>query len=558
MADTLYDTYLSRDDRMKVKNRVDLPVTKGSSDYTTQSIAANNESVSEIDFTFSPPSESVFISRKALIRYRLYFQTTIESAGVPVNTNVFSLGINTCLQSYPLHRLATHTQVVINNSQVDMNVPDVLTALLQMQNEEDMREYQTLCPIQSDRYAKYEDAIIDINNPFAGYNHAYDKKNIPRGAQRINVTAVARSVGGVVIDNSLLKVNGVNDSWVINWNVQCVEPCLVAPFTCGKFGETSDSFLGVNRLNIKYNLSSNARRILSSAIPGNGNYQTLLTNVTDSALLVQYMTADATLLLPERIIHRFYQSYNFSNSNYQALDAGATRNFTFSSLQWGEVPNLVAVFARKQLQTCTARDPDALCPLSNLSVSFNNRTSLLSGMSVDELYLMSKRNGLQNVDFYQFLGLASKPNDAFDAGANGVLNDLYLAGSIILLNPARDLSISNPFVSNSSTGQFNFSWSANVTNNTDNQINVELVCVPFYERLLETVSGYSRVIQPAYNQQLVAQTIEKRVEGPDLPNDMLLGGKMDKIVAKGISGGVSRSGGASRSGGKSKLDSLLM
>lgn len=560
--DSLYTTYLSRDPQLKVKNKVELPIVKGSPDYTQQSVFANSQSTSEIDFSFTPPSEGVFVSRKALIKYKFEFSTTIVAdANIPNATNVFSPGSSVCIQSYPLHRVSTHCQTIINNAQVDMNVPETLTAFLQMADEEDMREYQTLVPIMSDRYARYSDVVsANSNNPFLGYEQAYDKRILPRGCHNITITSVTRTPGaGGGNDDSLVKTNNA-DQWVIIWEITCVEPILVAPFCAGRFGEEADAFLGVNRLNIKYNISSNARRVLSSNLTG-GTVTTTLTGVKDSTLFVQYKTSCATGLIPERIVHPFYQTYTYTNSNYSTLASGASATFQFSNLQLGEVPKLVALYARKRLDTCSARDPDSVLPGSDLSVSFNTRTSLLNQFSVSELFLISKRNGLNNVDFYQFLGLASKYNAGYVAGANGTDNNLDLSGGLFLLDPAKDLSISNPFITDGSTGQFNLSWSATFKNNTASVMNVELVTVLFNTRLLETASGYSRIIQPTINQQMVTSAIEAKVEGSDLPNNMMMGGRMDKVVAKGISGGEfggSRSGG-SRSGGiKSKLDSLLM
>lgn len=615
--DKVYDTYLSRDPRMEVKSRVKFPVQKGASDYTTQEIVCNSASTSSVNFSWTPPSESTFVCRKALIKSTLTFTCALSGLttadGVPVGANVFSVaGASTqgasqtftvpsipdpivlpqpaytaavaiannvgavCMQSFPFHRCATNVQTTLNNSQIDIDMPSYLSAMLQLVDQEDLREYSSHCPVLMDRYLNYSDAnrYGVANSPFAGYDVSSFKSQIlGRGSYPINVTNVAHTVVGPPIVNnaSLIKVADT-DTWLITFSVDTIEPILLPPWCIGKYGdENADAFLGVNRINLKYSMSSDARRVLSSALPV-GNVVTTLTGVSQgTSLIVQYMNSDATQLIPERCIYNFLQVYNYT-TQLGALAANTAVNAGFNNLQLGEIPSLIVLYARETVATSSARSSDFFLPITNLSISFNNRVSLLSQFSSSELYALSKRNGLKNVDFFQFLGSAQRYNVAQNT-VNVVppaasINALYLAGSIIVIDPARDLSISNPYISDASTGQFNLSWKADVKNNKATGIQYELVTLLFNSRMLLCSSGNSEIIQPALNQEQVIKTIDSGAVGVDIPNYELIGGKsyrMSHIVEKGLGG--SRSGGMSMNRGmhnpsvkqaRSKLDSLLM
>lgn len=611
--DKVYDTYLSRDPRMKVKSRVEFPVVKGATDYTTQAVVCNSASSSSVNFSWTPPSESTFICRKALIKSKMTFQAVISglttAGGVPNGTNVFSIaGASTqgaaltaainaipdppvaaaaynavvsaannigavCMQSFPFHRCATNVQTTINNSQIDIDMPSYLPAMLQLIDQEELREYSSQCPVLMDRYLNFTDAnrYGVANSPFAGYDVSSFKSQIlGRGSYPINILSVVKTpnAGGAA---SLLK-NADGDSWVVTFQIETVEPILLPPWCNSKYGDDyADAFLGVNRINLKYSMSALTNRVLSTSLPvildvgTNLPIDTCVVSLvdfgqekaisSDTSLIVQYLNSDATQLIPERCIYNFWQVYNYS-TNINNIAANASIKGQFSNLQLGEVPSLIVLYARKQISDQKAFDPDYFLPMTNLSVSFNNRVSLLSQFTPSDLYAMSKRNGLKNVDFFQFLGYAQKYNAAQNT-LNAALNKLFLAGSIIVIDPARDLSISNPYISDASTGQFNLSWNADIQNNKNYVTTVELVTLLFNSRMLLCASGNSEIIQPALNQEQVIKTINSGATGPDLLNSVLIGGKnMSSVVNRSI-GGASRSGG-SRSGGKSKLDSLLM
>lgn len=570
--DKLYSTYLVPDSRMKPVSQVEVPVALGSGDNNVVKYRANSTSVSGVSWSINTPSESVFLSRRLIVESNLQFSCRITqtAAGIVQDTNVFSPGQNVCLTAFPFHRICNQLSTQINNSLINLNMDSYLSPWLLMQNE-DLDEWSTQCPTQADKYLNYTDCVSTtvppaanpFNSPFNGYRGAYDKKNIPRGAYRINITKVDRIIGGAVQDASLKKAlatNNITESWYIEYNVDVRECVICPPWQIGKSSAYASAFLGVSNINLNYNMNSNANRSISLALLGGPTVVNTLVGISANTFLyVQYLNSSSTELLPARCVYRFDSIYNYSTALSAIAASSEDSGAAFSSLSLSEIPRLIMIYARARTSTTNVCKSDSFLKISNLSISFNNRVSLLNSFSDSDLYLMSKKNGLGDVDYQQWQGETQVYDSDYDTGANAANGKIFLSCAPILIDPKRDLSISSAFLSNSSVGQFDLSFRATVKNNSLSAVEPELVILLFNSRLLTTASGQSEVQQIALNQEIVLKTIDDKIEKTDVSNEEYLGGAnpmMSSVVNKGL--GVSRSGGASRSGGKSKLDMLLM
>lgn len=562
--DKIFNTYVSTDSRLKVKSTFEYPVKVGPSDYTTQAIDNTSASSSNLSFAWTPPSENTIISRKMAVQCKLLFTGTISGNPDILITNdlyVLKLAENFCLQSFPLSRCCNNLSVNINNTQIDCALSDYISSMMQLEKQDVLSTFQTGTPVMNDRYRYYVDAAGSSLSPFGGYDKSRNCDLIPRSAYPIAIKVVT-SAGTDAVANSFIKKNDDN-SWSFTMEVDVIEPVLLPPLTNSAYGEIADGLIGVNRLNVKYSLSSSlANRAFSYFLnladgTPTGTMGVTLTNIDNSAkLLVNYLNTGPELLIPTRAVYNFYQINNYSKTQSITFAANVAKQIQFSNLQIGEIPDKLVIFCRKSLSSCTPKDPDVFFPITNISVSFANRVSLLSQLSPQDLYLLCKRNGLQNVDYLQFLGEAQRYS-SLQTGVNNAKNTVYLGGSILIIDPVKDLSMTNAYITNGSTTQANLSFALSVISDVVQTVDVEIVCLLFNSRMLTCNSGSSEVVQVALNQQMVAETLKANVQGTDIPSAVLLGGaNMDQVVNRGIGG--SRSGGASRSGGKSKLDMLLM
>ena len=122
--------------------------------------------------------------------------------------------------------------------------------------------------------------------------------------------------------------------------------------------------------------------------------------------------------------------------------------------------------------------------IQGISIQFNNMSGILSSASPRQLYQVSKRNGSKQ-SLYEFLG---------EAGVGDLGNDVKnkTIGSVLVLS-SQDLNLPN-FLSSSSIGQFNFSFTLNIKNlDSTDLTNAELLVITQTNGILITMNGESFV-----------------------------------------------------------------
>ena len=122
-------------------------------------------------------------------------------------------------------------------------------------------------------------------------------------------------------------------------------------------------------------------------------------------------------------------------------------------LSFRQIPEKIMVLIRPQYKANNPFHSNNLCfPLSKLEITFNNVAGLLSSHNQNDLYVMSRRNGSQQT-WNEFIGV----------GRDHKNNDIRSLGSIIVIDPVRDLGLTD-FLTSGSLGQFSFSCDATYTN----------------------------------------------------------------------------------------------
>jgi len=246
------------------------------------------------------------------------------------------------------------------------------------------------------------------------------------------------------------------------------EPLLfLSPFISGSSNNQA-SFLGVNNMTVTLNVG-NASRVMSNAsfaIPDGQTdpVRTLsgvsLVSFASTQLLFNFLTIPPTLyskIEPKNVLH--YNSYTFYNTTSQSdIGIGQTKTLTSNNIQLNQVPSKILIYVRKDQNTLNTYDSNSFLVIEKLSIMFANRSGLLSSATQSQLYHMSLRNGL-NMSYYEFNGQGVSRN------ANGSASPVATIGSIIVIDPALDLSLDTQY-SNMSSGQYNIQFSIDVKNHT--------------------------------------------------------------------------------------------
>lgn len=201
-----------------------------------------------------------------------------------------------------------------------------------------------------------------------------------------------------------------------------------------------------------------------------------------------------------------YNDYSVFSNDLGPCAAGATLSQKSTQVvNFTGIPQKILVYARLSDSARTAATPDKYLTISNINCTFDNGLPQLSNATPDQLYDVSKRNGLQ------------MPRSAFK---QSVLNRslvaatgapaLYGCGSVLVVDPALDLGLRYDSA-NGSNGRYIFQATANLTNNTGTDFPaVTLYVVGINSAILERVGSQ-------YRNYLLSLPIDVLAEAKELP-----------------------------------------
>jgi hypothetical protein len=193
-----------------------------------------------------------------------------------------------------------------------------------------------------------------------------------------------------------------------------------------------------------FNIDSSAKRMFCSGIPHAINIPLL--SLLNNKLNFKFLTCQPTDLLASKNVVPHCEYSRYLTVNQPNVAANGTADIVSQALQLSQIPKRIFIFCRKPITIQTIKDSNTYFAIEKINVNFNNLDGILSRASIDDLYGMSVRNGSKQ-DMYEFLGKALNVNG----------RSTSTAGSILIINPARDLHCPD-YLSNNSTGQFSLQF----------------------------------------------------------------------------------------------------
>jgi hypothetical protein len=487
MSDSSFNTVVVRDSRINdVSTKIDYIVSKEAAQNNYQHVKSTSAGVTNVNFAITVPSENILVDRNITISAKPTFRVTIP-AGLAANTVAFKYGSTEALNQFPLNSLFTNATATINQASFSVNTQDMLHTLIRMTDDEVLSKYN--CPYMSDKgFRAYSDMAELESNPLAGFDKAKGSV-VPRGSHPIEFSIVttrngAAASAAVTHANTgaqilaALTSGHVGDSWVIDISFQSTEPLLfLSPFLTGEGNNNSAGLYGVRNMDFVFNVDTSAKRLLcsGSTVP----MTIVLTAMNDCYLNLNYLSTQASDLLSSRNVVPFSDYSRFLTVSDQVFGANASNSINAHAVQLSQIPNRLYVVARKPINSQTMKDSNAFLAIEGISVNFNNVAGILANANSHDLYKLSIANGSKQ-DLYEFLGGASI--------ANGVKKNT--TGSILVLNPARDLSLPD-YLSNGSIGQFSFQANVRVRNLDAVDVTPEILIIAEYDGFFLTEAGQS-------------------------------------------------------------------
>ena len=235
-------------------------VESGAANSTYQAFPATSPSNSSLVFSVQLPSESIVMGRDVLLRTALTFRVNCGSVAVaanqlPVGQPAFKYGVDSALAPFPFSGLITTASVQINNTNVSINLQDVLPQLMCMNSREHLAYYNGMTPSLPDGdYASYADALGATKNPMAAYSTGgYDNRLEGRGAFPVSISVLHQAFGVLGTDASLISTD-IRDTWVITLSAVVTEPLMLSPFTWGDPVKNAMGIAGINNFAATFNL----------------------------------------------------------------------------------------------------------------------------------------------------------------------------------------------------------------------------------------------------------------------------------------------------------------
>lgn len=482
-----YNTILVRDSRLEnISDKIDLPVYSGSPSCTWATFNANGTpSASSIQFSAQVPNSNVAVDRRAWIEAQCTFTYTFgnkDRAGgnLANGARVFKYGGTDALQSFPLNRMCQSAIVRMDNSTFSSNVSDNIPSLLRMLSLEELAMYQNGSPVFLDNYRDYEDNIDDgqsNNSPLSGYTRkSYSEFLYPRGCHPATVTISHLPAAGGVLNasNQVATTGDADERWTITIVTTLREPLFLSPFLWGNPDKSNDAaFLGVRNIDLNLALGNYERAFSSGANistnPQTNAYSFALTKVENCKLYLNFMSLPSTLKLPPKFVLPYMNYTRYKT--YKSAVATGLQQLTTDNIQLQAVPQMILIYVKDDENAITVQSADTFYPISNVSIQFAAKSGLMSSAQQFQLYKLSRDNGVQ-LDWLDWSGLAKK----YDVGGLGV--DVITCGSVLAINPAKDLSL-DEILTNASGGSFNLQLQVTINNNSGSASNVDvnvLIC----------------------------------------------------------------------------------
>jgi len=572
-----------------ITDQITYAVQTGAASNTYQQFNSTTSSTSQISFNVSVPSESIVVSRDIQMQttytFTLRFGNATTGAQIANASSVWQYGQNLSFNAFPVAQTMTTISSTINNANVSCNVQDVLPQLIKLLKPEELQKYNGTTPTMPDgAYKEYTNGDAGNNHVLASYiKSGYNNRLLPRGAHPITIKAVRHYISAGGTDTSFIST-AVTDYWVVVCEANFTEPLFLSPYMfAGDNQYNNQGFVGINTLTLTCNLDSTLKRFISYsgarltgggvAIPFSvefgdpvGIAAVAITEPVKSKLLLNFLSTQPTQLIKARNIVPYNDFPRWISQYNSTIVAGASATITSNNIQLNQLPDSFIIVARQRLSTLTPRESSSFLPIRKISVNLNNSSGLLASATTEDLYNISVANGSYQ-NWYEFYGYAN----SYTAGlANAAAYTLTpTGGSMLILNPARDLSIPS-YLSSGSIGQYSFTIDLTVVNNGTADISPEICIIAVNSGIFTTIAGSSSIYTGILTKQMV---LDLQNSSNDTVSSgqyqRLVGGSLNNIVASAIksipmvkqivdnfSGGAS-CGGASSAGSR-KLDLLSM
>lgn len=385
-----------------------------------------------------------------------------------VNPHTVINADNFGLKQYPLNRAINSVQHSINQASYTMRSNQILSEIARV----------NALPMDSDFFENTQPDMIDSYAKASGSNLTpigpYTNTLLGDGVFK------PRSLGYTVTGNTI----AAGATAAVTITVPLYEP-LITPF-CNISSKNRRGLYAITGeiVNIQW-VSDLFNNMFAFDAPTNITLNSATVGVGANATLYTiYLTPQEGYFpeIPRESVYP-YNDYSIFSNDIGPCNAGATlAGVTSQVVNFTNIPQKILVYARLSNNARTSSTPDKYLKISRVNAVFDNGLPQLSNATTDQLYDVSKRNGLQ----MPRAAFAQRCLNEALVAASGA-QPLYGCGSVLALDPALDLGLRYESASGSA-GRYIFQVTLDLTNETDlNFSAVTLFVVGINSAVLERV-----------------------------------------------------------------------
>lgn len=396
------------DPRIAVENTRRWALVKGGSEVTSRQYTTTNFNNSAMTFSCPPPSLDVFVDRDV----RLRTGVTIDFVGTSGAELTLLNGGYDAFRKNPLSKIINNMQVTLNTSTISIQIGDVIPGLERAHAYPKETEYAYgMTPSYPDASQDYNDLTGTNRNPLGSYAEQ-EFGSTPRGAFPFNVVSNTETTAQVT--------------------AVLTEPIFMSPFLWTHEGP---GLFNIQTMDFQFNFNPNLSSIWSHA-NGISNITSMTVTFNNPVLLFTYITPKPTMAIPRaNLVYPFYNVTRYPTGP-TTIASLASSSVVTSTINISTIPKRIYLFAMRQPGDRNSTTTDTFAAIDNISLQFGNASNLLATATPQQLYNMSKKNGLA-MSWTEWSG-----GQVF-ADSNDFSSKIGTVGSVVIIEPGKDFGLSD-------------------------------------------------------------------------------------------------------------------
>ena len=418
-------------------------VLQGGVETTERTFTSSTFSNSSTQFSVPPPNPATFVSRRFLLRQPV----TITISGTTSDgSNIYQTGYSAFRQS-PLASIMQTLDVTLNGQSVSINMNDVIKPLLLYHNNErDLNEREmSMSPMLKDQSQQYSDlagANSSNRNPLEGYANSGPDASQPRGAFSYDSIDVS-DPDNVVIQATLC------------------EELYLSPLLFG--GVRDEGFIGLQKIEINITWDNDLDKIWSHTAAPNELTYDIDVQLEQPSMLFKYVTPGLNFIMPPFIQYSYNEIQRYP-TNFGSLASLASTTVISNNIQLNSIPRFLYILVRESDSDFSFDSTDSYMSIEGIRINWNNQNALLSNASQQQLYDISRKNGV-DLAFNEWSAVPSYTSVGSEVQAiSGI-------GSVLCLEFGSDIGLREDEAAGM-IGTYNLQVEADITNYSDHSQNI--------------------------------------------------------------------------------------